>query len=112
MLRVAAKLARGFSYNFKLPPSTSDMSNMAAYLNSSSTPSLSFFQKIFHLSPYSMYESFDLFTRELLFTLANDYKLALPASVILISLMIRGIFLYSTINLVTQPLKGKSQRLR
>lgn len=96
MLRIVTKIVRKFSFNYKIPPSLNDLANMGGYLNIPSTPpSLTFWEKLAHFSPSSMYESVDLFSREFLFTLANDYRLGLPAAVILISLMLRGLFLYN-----------------
>lgn len=40
-----------------------------------------------------MYDSLDLFSRDLLFTLANDYHLGLPVGVIAISFFIKLAFL-------------------
>lgn len=44
MLRTAALLARRFKFSqYKLPPSTSDLSNVIGYINSPDTPTLTLY---------------------------------------------------------------------
>lgn len=92
MIRTLPKLARHFS-NLKLPSSTFDISNSVGYLNAVDTPAMSLFDKFACFSPGNIYTSFDVFTREFLFTLANDYHLGVPAAIVISSFLLRGLFL-------------------
>ena len=109
MIRITSRIMRGFSQHFKLPTTTSDISNMIGYINASDKPTLSFFEKLSHFSPPSLYNGLDEFTRQFLFTLTHDYHLGLPAAVIIISLILRGVFLYANFYIVTQTSRAKSQ---
>lgn len=93
MLKIVSRLSRNFSTNFKLPTLNTDLANMVGYINASDTPTLTFFEKLSFFTPGNMYTTLDVYSRELLFTLANDYKLGLPAGIIIISLILRGVFL-------------------
>lgn len=107
MIRITSRIMRGFSQHFKLPTTTSDISNMIGYINASDKPTLSFFEKLSHFSPPSLYNGLDEFTRQFLFTLTHDYHLGLPAAVIIISLILRGVFLYANFYIVTQTSRAK-----
>lgn len=93
MHRLASRLAFRFSSKINLPATNIDISNMIGYINAPDTPALTFFEKLSFFAPGNLYTNLDLYSRELLFTLANDYKLGLPAAIIIISLLLRGIFL-------------------
>ena len=78
----------------QLPTCALDTSNLANFDLASSQPTLSVWEKLSHFSPPNMYHGVDEFSRDLLFTLANDYHLGLPMSVVAISLALRFVFLY------------------
>lgn len=102
MLPMITKITRNFSQQLKLPSSTFDISNSLGYLNASDVPTMSLFDKFACFNPVNVYHSFDLFTREFLFTLANDYNLGVPLAIVVSSIVIRGIFLYQSFYLVIQ----------
>lgn len=90
MLRTAAILTRSFKFShYRLPTNTSDLSNMLGYINSSNQPTLTLFEKLSTFSFSNMYGSLDEFSRELLFTLSNDYQLGLPVGVMILSFILR-----------------------
>jgi hypothetical protein len=66
---------------------------MIGYINAFDTPTMTLSEKLQYFSPNNLYNGLDIFSRELLFTFANDYKIGLPASVIIITLIIKGIYL-------------------
>lgn len=70
-----------------LPPSLADISNSIGYLNCNSTPTMSITEKL------NLYNTIDVFSRDALFTLANDYQLGLPLGVVAVSILLRGAFL-------------------
>lgn len=57
-----------------------------------------------------MYHAVDEFSREALFTLANDYRLGLPLAIVGMSLIIKGIFLYACTHSATPTSKAKQWR--
>lgn len=92
MIRIITKLGRSFG-SFRFPQTDSDIANMSGYLQASDQPTLTFMEKLSTFSPSNMYHGLDEFSREILFTVANDYKLGLPMAIIAISLVIKGAFL-------------------
>lgn len=69
------------------------MANTIGLLNASENPSLSFAEKLSIISPSNIYTSMDELSRDLIFGLVDNYQMGLPASVILISFALKGIFL-------------------
>jgi hypothetical protein len=80
--------------NFKPPlPTDIDVGNLAGLLQSNETPFLSFWEKVSEFGYTSIYTGLDNFSREMLFTVANDWGVGLPAGIVCVSLFLRMLFL-------------------
>ncbi len=79
---------------YKSPlPTDIDVGNLYGLSQTADTPYLNIWEKLSEFSWSSMYTGFDNFSREFLFTVANDWAMGLPAGIIITSLLLRLTFL-------------------
>ena len=57
-------------------------------------PMLSLSEKWSNFGFSQLYTDLDMLSREILFTLANDYALGAGLSIVIVSLLVKGIFTY------------------
>ena len=57
-------------------------------------PMLSLSEKWSNFGFSQLYTDLDMLSREILFTLANDYALGAGLSIVIVSLLVKGIFMY------------------
>jgi hypothetical protein len=88
--------------NWKIPSSSIDTAGISGFFEASTTPHMTLMQKLSDISPTSLYNGFDVWTREFLITLSSDYNLGLGASIVLATLAFRLLFLYRCIDLGIQ----------
>lgn len=84
-----------FSFsNYKPPlPTDIDAGNLVGFWQTSDTPYMTIWEKLSEFSWSSMYTGLDGFTREFLFTVANDWGLGLPLGIVAVSIALRMLFL-------------------
>lgn len=80
--------------NYKPPlPTDIDVGNLSGLYQASETPYMTFWEKLSEFGWSSMYTGLDNFSRELLFTISNDWALGLPLGIVCTSLVLRFLFL-------------------
>lgn len=80
--------------NYKPPlPTDIDVGNLYGLSQTTDTPHLNIWEKLSEFSWSSMYTGIDNFSREFLFTVANDWAMGLPAGIVITSLLLRLTFL-------------------
>ncbi len=83
-----------FNSNFKLPlASDIDTANLMGLFNAKDASYLSFTEKLAEFKFGSLYSGMDLFCKDFLFTIAEDYQYGLPVGIVAISVLIRLVFL-------------------
>ena len=80
--------------NYKPPiPTDIDVGNLVGFSQTSDIPYMTIWEKLSEFGWTSMYTGLDNFSREMLFTVANDWALGLPLGIICSSLALRALFL-------------------
>lgn len=116
MLRVLSRSfcrsLAGNSYgisNWKLPASEIDSAGLMGYFESKPETYLTLSQKLGEISPSSLYNGLDEWTRELLVTLSADLNCGFATSIIIATIAIKTLFLYACRNPAIPPSERRSR---
>jgi len=85
-----------------------DMGNMSGLVETNAEPLMSLSEKWSTIGFTNLYDSLDVFSREILFTVANDYALGAGMSIIVVSLLMKAVFTYPTLIAQINGLKMKT----